>query len=132
VGCFLAGCCYGRPTHSALGVVFPDPETPAGHLCRIGGPIHPVQLYEAAGLLGIAALLVALAPRLARRPAGTLFLVYLVAYALLRLVTEHFRGDVVERGVLAFGLSTSQTIALAMVAAGLALAWLLQRRGEAT
>jgi phosphatidylglycerol:prolipoprotein diacylglycerol transferase len=40
VGCFLAGCCYGRPTDAPLGVVFPDLGLPAR---------HPLQLYSAAG-----------------------------------------------------------------------------------
>jgi phosphatidylglycerol:prolipoprotein diacylglycerol transferase len=48
LGCFLNGCCYGRPTDLPWGVVFPA-SSPAG---RLRQPIHPTQLYEAAyGLL---------------------------------------------------------------------------------
>ena len=42
-GCFLAGCCAGRPTASWFGVIFPGRE----HL----GAVHPTQLYLALCLL---------------------------------------------------------------------------------
>src|SRR5215831_7123800 len=50
VGCFLNGCCYGRPTHMPWGVVFP-PDSYAG--VEFGNaPLHPSQLYAAfAGLV---------------------------------------------------------------------------------
>jgi phosphatidylglycerol:prolipoprotein diacylglycerol transferase len=49
-GCFLAGCCFGRPTGSILGVVFP----PEGHLAPFpfGTPLWPTQLF--ASVLGFA------------------------------------------------------------------------------
>ena len=40
VGCFFAGCCYGKETDSFLGVQFPD----------LPHPVHATQLYEAAFL----------------------------------------------------------------------------------
>src|SRR5215813_451306 len=39
LGCFLGGCCYGRPTALPWGVVFPEVGPPAR---------HPLQLYSAA------------------------------------------------------------------------------------
>lgn len=99
VGCFLGGCCFGRDG-------------------------HPVQLYEAAGLLGLALALHLIPPR---QP-GRVFGVYVGAYAVLRLVTERFRGDDLERGwVWADRLSTSQALALVALAA---CALLLLRRKE--
>jgi phosphatidylglycerol:prolipoprotein diacylglycerol transferase len=128
VGCFLGGCCYGRPTRSALGVVFTDPRAAATHLCSVAGPIHPVQLYEAAGLVMLS-LSLALASRpLRRQPPGTLFAVYILGYALLRLGTEHFRGDSDERVVFFGVLATSQLIALGMIAVALGLLVLLRQR----
>src|ERR1041385_1750349 len=44
LGCFMAGCCYGLPTDSFLGVIFTDPACQARPL---NTPIHPTQLYEA-------------------------------------------------------------------------------------
>ena len=44
VGCFLTGCCYGRPTQSRIGVVFPE-----GCSAPAGVPLIPTQLFSAAG-----------------------------------------------------------------------------------
>lgn len=102
VGCLLAGCCYGR-------------VVPASYPLAIelaGAPRHPVQLYEAAGLVALALALFALSSRLSARP-GALLCVYLAGYAVLRLATERFRGDDFERGLLwNGGPSTSQALAL--------------------
>ena len=83
VGCFLNGCCYGKPTASWCGVVFPGHPT----------PVLPTQLFEAAGLLFLYALLRALQrPAMVRYP-GRLFGVYLALYAVLRFFMEFLRGD---------------------------------------
>lgn len=93
MGCFLAGCCYGCRTDGPLQVCFPTsyPGNPDGH--PIGGiPVHPVQLYEAGGSLLIFAFMFWwLRPR--RSFDWQLLLTYLVLYAVLRLITETFRGD---------------------------------------
>lgn len=130
VGCFCGGCCYGHATSSPLGVTFTDPRALATTLCDRVGAIHPVQLYEAAGLVTIA-VVVALLGRtpLLRRQTGALFPLYILLYALLRLTTEQFRGDVVERKFLIPGLiSTSQAVAIGMVALAAGLLWAVRRR----
>jgi phosphatidylglycerol:prolipoprotein diacylglycerol transferase len=130
LGCFLGGCCFGRPTTSPLGVRFTHPGTPAAAACALAGPIHPVQLYEAAGL-GVIALGVALAGRRGRQPPGALFFLYLVLYALLRLATEPLRGDGAARGYLVAGwVSTSQAIAVTLLAAALVAYLGLRRKGR--
>src|SRR5438046_9467699 len=48
LGCFLAGCCYGRPSELPWAVVFPELGPPAR---------HPLQLYSAACDLGLVLLL---------------------------------------------------------------------------
>lgn len=107
LGCFAAGCCFGKETASRLGVMFPrgsvafDVLEAAGAIPSGSGetpPLHPTQLYEAAGELAIFAALCALRPGLRRRP-GRLLLVYLGLYAVLRFVVEIYRGDV-QRGFL--------------------------------
>ena len=118
VGCFLGGCCYGRVVDAGFPLAV-----------RLHGAFrHPVQLYEAAGLVVIA-IATAMSPR---RRAGAIFTAYVVAYALLRLVDEHWRGDDVERGLVAHGLSTSQLIALVVLAAGAALLYRSKRAKGAT
>jgi phosphatidylglycerol:prolipoprotein diacylglycerol transferase len=130
IGCFLGGCCFGHPTQASLGVMFLDEQTAAGALCRRVGPLHPVQLYESAGLLGIALLLFLAERRLTRHAQGLVFTAYLLLYAVLRLGTEQFRGDPVERGQLIPGLATSETLALVMIALGVALLVRIHRRGK--
>jgi phosphatidylglycerol:prolipoprotein diacylglycerol transferase len=56
IGCFLSGCCFGNPTGSFLGIVFP-PHSPAGYYCP-GVPVHPTQLYDSLYGLVVAAALV--------------------------------------------------------------------------
>lgn len=85
MGCFLNGCCYGKPTTLPWGVRFP-----AGH--PTGGiPVHPTELYELVGNL----LLYALLARLYRRKRfdGQVLAAYLVGYGTLRFLVEFFRGD---------------------------------------
>jgi phosphatidylglycerol:prolipoprotein diacylglycerol transferase len=107
VGCFLNGCCYGRACDLPWGVRFPGR----------GGPVHPTQLYEAAGALAIFALLdFVWTPR--KRGDGEVFGGLLVLYGALRFALEFWRAD--ERGEL-LGLSTSQWIGLPLIALGVGL-----------
>ncbi len=128
VGCFAAGCCYGLPSRGPLAVTFPDDQL----IAPAGVPLHPVQLYEAAGLL-----LVALATNLFhrhRRYDGQVFLLYLVLYAALRTVTEAFRGDG-DRGwflpeLLGQALTFSQGTSAVMVVVGLVVFFGVARRAR--
>lgn len=108
IGCFLNGCCYGRPTASWCGVVFP------GH----AEPVFPTQLFEAAGLLFLYILLRRLQrPSVLARP-GRIFGVYLLGYAALRFGLEFLRGDQ-HRGWA--GLTLPQLISLLVFLIGLGL-----------
>lgn len=107
VGCFLAGCCYGRPTTLPWGVRFTDPHAlvaPELH----GIALHPTQLYESVANL----LLFFLLHKLYNKPHkdGMILLLYVACYSLLRFVIEFFRGD--YRGGFLGGLSPSQCIAI--------------------
>jgi phosphatidylglycerol:prolipoprotein diacylglycerol transferase len=117
MGCFLAGCCYGKPW--SHGVVFPPGSAASDELGRgFTPPLHPTQLYEAAGELAIFFVLVSMRRRLGFR--GATALLYALMYGVLRFNVELFRGDA-ARGFVGF-LSTAQVISLLLVAgAGLAL-----------
>lgn len=78
LGCFFTGCCAGSP----LGSTGPGP---------LGLTHHPVQLYEAFGLLVLTAVLFVLRKR--TLVAGQLFRGFLVGFALLRFVVDFYRGD---------------------------------------
>lgn len=123
VGCFLAGCCYGSPSGRAPGVAFTDPlsEVPQAYL---GVPLHPVQLYEAAGNLIIFGALAWLSHRGKRRAGGTILAVYALSYSALRFMLEFLRGD--DRGGSWLGLSPAQTLSIA--AAGAAVFLLIKLR----
>jgi len=134
LGCFLNGCCYGKPTTSFLGVAFPRGgaawrQQVDQHLIssvRSALPVHPTQLYESIGcLLAFAILYYVVRPR--RRAFGQVFAWMLILYALVRSVCELWRDD--DRGVFLGGhLSTSQLISLPLFALGV---WLLLHRRNA-
>jgi phosphatidylglycerol:prolipoprotein diacylglycerol transferase len=118
LGCFLAGCCFGKPSAAAWAARFPRGSVAFDELAASGAidasadvtpGLHPTQLYEAFGDFAIFAALILLGPRLRRRSGGTL-LVYLGGYALLRFSVEVFRGDAGRRFVAA--LSTPRLAAL--------------------
>jgi phosphatidylglycerol:prolipoprotein diacylglycerol transferase len=110
LGCFAAGCCYGRPTDVPWGVIFTDPLAAANVGTPLGIRLHPTQLYEAGAELLILALLLA-TERRGRPFAGRTFWLYMFLYAVSRYVIEIYRGD--PRGVVPFlDISTSQFISL--------------------
>ena len=120
LGCFAAGCCFGRPTQLPWAVRFTDPSCLVDR-ALLGTPLHPTQLYEAFGEAGIfLGLWVLVVPRVERGglPFGTISGLYFAAYGLLRFGVEFFRGDTV-RGVL--GLTGGQVLCLVLLSAGLTL-----------
>jgi phosphatidylglycerol---prolipoprotein diacylglyceryl transferase len=102
VGCFVNGCCPGRPP-------------------------HPVQLYESAGLLAISSICFALLKRVeaSRLAHGTAFCSYLLLYGLLRLLLDPLRAD--GRPERFWGLTYQQGIAIAFMLLASAGALLINR-----
>src|SRR2546423_7618321 len=47
MGCFFAGCCYGKPTTVPWAITFTDPFAAANVGTPLNIPLHPTQLYEA-------------------------------------------------------------------------------------
>jgi phosphatidylglycerol:prolipoprotein diacylglycerol transferase len=105
IGCFLAGCCYGKETTLPWAVVFRNPDA----LARLNVPLHPTQLYDAANGLALFFFLSWMEKRKAFD--GQIFWLFLLLYSVTRFFIEIFRGD--PRGFL-FGdlLSTSQAIGI--------------------
>jgi phosphatidylglycerol:prolipoprotein diacylglycerol transferase len=133
VGCFLAGCCYGAPSDGPWAVRFGRDSLAFAQLVAAGKlapeaappPLHPVQLYEAAGELALFFALARLLPR--RRYDGQAFVAWLAGYGLLRFALEFLRGDD-ERRYLLPHLSTSQSLALVAIAFALAVELWPRRR----
>jgi phosphatidylglycerol---prolipoprotein diacylglyceryl transferase len=112
LGCFAAGCCYGKPTDVAWGVIFTNPLAAAQVGTPLGIRLHPTQLYEAGAELLILGLLLATEKR-GRAFPGRTFWLYMLLYAISRYVIEIYRGD--PRGVVPFlDISTSQFISLVL------------------
>lgn len=127
IGCFLEGCCFGRPSQ-LFGVRFPqdsltmfmlyslDPE----HSTLVGEtqPLIPTQLIHSACNLIIFIVLLKLAFSEKEKPAGFITAVFLLSYSVTRFLIEFLRFDV--RGDFLF-LSTSQWISLFLFIVGFKL-----------
>jgi phosphatidylglycerol:prolipoprotein diacylglycerol transferase len=123
LGCFAAGCCYGKPTNVPWAVVFTDPAAAANVGTPLGIPLHPTQLYESSAELLILILLLTTEKRGKRFP-GRTFWLYMILYAVSRYIIEFYRGD--PRGVV-FGVSTSQFISLLLAPLAIAMLIYLSR-----
>ncbi|HZZ86433.1 MAG TPA: prolipoprotein diacylglyceryl transferase [Anaeromyxobacteraceae bacterium] len=136
LGCFGAGCCWGGVSHSHLPWLTRFPPASLAYQTFAARPnaaellapdqlttlpVHPTQLYESFGELGLFLALVFLVrPR--RSFHGQVLATWLLCYAVLRSLVEVFRGDL-ERGVVA-GFGVGQWTSVVIFAAGAALlAW---------
>lgn len=137
IGCFAAGCCYGKTVDegSFWGVHFPHVTNHQGdsvlsftyfdHLQRglidpsatASAAVLPVQLFESTANFVICGLLLLLWRK--RKFPGQIFIFYLFLYGTARFGLEFLRGDV-GRGVW-FGVSTSQIFSLLALGVGLVL-----------
>lgn len=120
IGCFLAGCCYGRETDSFLGVVFPE-----GCMAPTGVKLLPTQLFSSAGDLLIMGILLWFHRK--NTCTGNVGALYMALYGVGRFLIEFLRAD--DRGGL-MGLSTSQLISILIVAGAVVLFW-RNRRAQA-
>jgi phosphatidylglycerol:prolipoprotein diacylglycerol transferase len=122
LGCFSAGCCWGKPTQLPWAVTFTDVYAARAVGTPMDTPLHPSQLYESFATFLIFFFLLWLAPR--KRFHGQVTLVYVALYSAVRFGLEFLRGDP-DRGRWFGGVvSTSQIIAVVML---LAVAVLLPR-----
>ncbi|MDI6891534.1 MAG: prolipoprotein diacylglyceryl transferase [Actinomycetota bacterium] len=97
IGCFLNGCCHGRPSNLPWAVVFPDVDVL---------PRHPTQLYSFLYGVFIFGILWVLRERL--NWPGLLFWFYLTLYSVARFVIEFFR----ESPIMLGGLTIFQIISV--------------------
>lgn len=108
IGCFLAGCCYGKETDSCLGVTFTNSHYAPNHV-----KLLPSQLFMAAGDFVIAAILLWYAKKNPSK--GKTSMLYLMLYSAGRFAVEFTRND--NRGFVG-ELSTSQFIGIFAFIAG--------------
>lgn len=96
IGCLTLGCCFGRPSGSALAVRYENGLAKAARVAGLRGvPIHPVPLYEAALNLGLFALLNTIALTGSREgvPAALYLAMYGSGRFLLELLRYNSAGD---------------------------------------
>ena len=122
IGCFLAGCCYGRETNLPIGVVFPE-----NSLGPAGVKVLPTQLFSSAGDFLICGILLLYARRSKRT--GDVGALYMLLYGVGRFIIEFFRND--DRGAIGF-LSTSQAISIVIVIGAGVLFWRNRKRDAKT
>jgi len=123
IGCFLNGCCYGKPTTGPLGVHFP----PDAFVTRLydGAAVHPTQIYSSLTGFAIAAILLLIDRR--RRPEGQLFAFFLMLDAVGRFILDFYRAY--EANVYVLGpLTVNQLICIGLFLLGVLL--LVRRNGE--
>ncbi len=128
LGCFMAGCCFGRLVGHPAWYATTFPANPSS-FAPTGLPLYPTQLMEAAGELVVFFILFFM--RKKKSFDGQLIATYLILYAILRAAVEYFRGDT-ERGFLIEPwLSTSTFISLLMFLAGAAIYVVMLKRKNA-
>lgn len=137
LGCFAAGCCWGRTVDATFPLAVRFPRESLAYLSmqqrgEIGIdqpftlPVHPVQLYESFGELSLFFILLFVRTR--KRFHGQVLLTYLFLYPLLRSFLETMRGDKARGVDVLFGLSTSQLISVLVATSAVILLVYLQRR----
>lgn len=113
IGCFMSGCCYGKPTDLVWGVVFTHPNS----LAPLHVPLHPTQIYSS--LFGFIIFFILLKIRSKRAFEGQVFLWFLILHSTARLITERFRGD--YRGLVLYtDMSITQLVTILILIAGVA------------
>lgn len=111
IGCFLAGCCYGRATNLPIGVVFNKSLFAPEGIMR-----HPTQIYSSIFDFLLFIFLMFYSKK--ERKDGRVFSMYIVLYSIGRFIVEFLRDD--PRGNVGM-LSTSQFISIFTLILGIIL-----------
>lgn len=138
VGCFLNGCCFGKPTDLPWGVTYPGPTAtiPSGspawqaqvdariidRLADVTKQVHPSQLY--AVVCAVAIFFILSAIWRTNKVPGRVLAWFCLLYPVYRFLVEMTRGDEAHDW---FGLSISQFISIPVFAAGGLYLWILTR-----
>ncbi len=121
IGCFMAGCCYGRPTDVPWAVTFTNPKC----LAPLHEPLHPTQLY--ASISGFIIFLVVYLLYRKRKYEGQVFLWVLIMHSTARLAMERFRGD--NRGLfLGSNVTMTQLVAILILVISVGILFVVKTR----
>lgn len=120
LGCFAAGCCYGKECDLPWAVIFTNNDS----LAPLNTPIHPTQLYHSLGDLTTFLILVLAKPYLKRN--GQVLGLFLLVFPVFRIGVEFFRADF--RGTMG-PFSTTQVISAALILVGIWLTFIRKPKG---
>jgi phosphatidylglycerol:prolipoprotein diacylglycerol transferase len=121
LGCFSAGCCFGKETSLPWGVTFHNPLANEIGGVPLGVHIHPTQLYEMVVELANFAILYWMLKH--KKFEGQVVGAYMFIYGTARFFLEFLRGDLGRGQLFGTWMTETQGIAVAMVIAGTIL-WL--------
>ncbi len=128
LGCFFAGCCYGKPTTLPWGVEFKNLAAAQIAGTPLDIHLHPTQLYEAGAEFINFLILVWLGAR--QRFKGQLLGTYFLLYGVERGTIEFFRGDRGRTMLFRDSVSLMQFVSVGLILAG-AFLWYRGLRGGA-
>ncbi|MCX7771141.1 MAG: prolipoprotein diacylglyceryl transferase [Proteobacteria bacterium] len=109
LGCFFAGCCYGKVCELPWAVTFKHPKS----IAPVNIPLHPTQLYES--LANLFLFIILLSTRKKTDKNGLKTGIYLIGYGIIRFIVELFRGDYRQ---IYFSLSSAQWISVFFILIG--------------
>jgi phosphatidylglycerol:prolipoprotein diacylglycerol transferase len=116
LGCFAAGCCYGKPTSVPWGVVFTNPLANS----LVGTPInirmHPTQIYEFLAEMLIFAVVMWMWKH--KKFEGQVFGTYAFLYGIARFWLEFYRDDPERGSVFGGAMTVTQLISVLLVIIG--------------
>jgi phosphatidylglycerol---prolipoprotein diacylglyceryl transferase len=122
IGCFAAGCCFGKPTHHFWGVTFTNPLANSITGTPLNIPLEPTQLFESAVELANFIFLMWLLKR--RKFDGQVFGAFMFIYGVARFFLEYLRGDPGRGSVFGGIMTGTQLISIGLVVAGGFIWWL--------
>jgi len=137
MGCFSAGCCYGRAAQeSFLGVTYHSSYAHQHTGVPLDISVYPTQLMEALLNLLNFVILITLYKFKKKRFDGQIFILYVFNYSIIRFFVEFFRGDY-DRGYVIgdmnhpfSSLSVPQLISVLGIIIALVLYKIFKKKGE--
>lgn len=121
IGCFAAGCCYGKHTEHFWGVTFTNPLAQQFSGTPLGIPLYPTQLIESVVEFLNFLFLVWLLRH--KKFEGQVIGSYLFIYGVARFFIEFLRGDPDRGSVFGGAITGTQFISILLVIAG-GLLWM--------
>jgi len=119
IGCFAAGCCWGKATEAFWGVTFSDSIAHKWAGTPLGVPLVPTQLLES--LIEFVNFIVLSWLFRRRKFPGQVICAYLLLYGFARCGVEYFRGDPGRGSVFGGIMSGTQLISILLMAVGTSL-----------